>query len=92
MPPDASAVRPQKIILQIGMPLTFETVANHAEGWRRIAAFTKVKIAALSACELPSRKFHTRHWGGKLLLTARFSRLLLRRRLRSLAGFGGAFR
>jgi 1-acyl-sn-glycerol-3-phosphate acyltransferase len=92
MPPDASAVRPRKIILQIGTPLTFETVANHAEGWRRIAAVTKDKIVALSACELPSRKYRTRHRGGKLVLTARFARLLLRRRLRSLAGIGGAVR
>jgi 1-acyl-sn-glycerol-3-phosphate acyltransferase len=92
MPPDASAVRPRKIILQIGTPMTFETVTNHAEGWRQIAAVTQEKVFALAACELASRKFRPRHWGEKLLLTARFARLLLRRRLRSLAGIGGAVR
>jgi 1-acyl-sn-glycerol-3-phosphate acyltransferase len=92
MPPDARAVRPRKIILQIGTPLTFETVANHAEGWRRIAAVAREEIVALSACERPSKRYRPRHWGGKLLLTARFSRLLLRRRFRSLAGFGGIVR
>jgi len=92
MPPDASAVRPRKIILQIGAPLTFETVTNHAGGWRQIASVARERIVALAACELASRKFRPRHWGEKLLLTARFTRLLLRRRFRSLAGFGGAVR
>ena len=42
-PPDASTVRPRKIILQIGAPLTFEIADNHAEGWRRIAALSAKK-------------------------------------------------
>jgi 1-acyl-sn-glycerol-3-phosphate acyltransferase len=92
LPPEAHAVRPRKIVLQIGAPMTFETVANHAEGWRRIAAVARKEIVALAACGLPAGKFHPRHWSGKLLLTVRFIRLLLHRRLRGLAGVGGAFR
>ena len=91
MPPDAYTVRPRKIVLQIGAPMTFETVANHAEGWRQIAAVAREKVIALSACVSPARKFHPRRWSDKLLLIVRFARLLLRRRLRGLAGLGGAF-
>ncbi len=90
MPPEARAVRPRKIVLQIGAPMTFETVANHAAGWRRIAAVAREEVIALSACESPARKFHTRRRSDKLLLTVRFTRLWLRRRLRGLAGLGGA--
>ena len=92
MPPDASAVRPRKIILQIGTPLTFETADNDAEVWRRIAAVAREKIVALSACDRPAKKYRARHWGVKLLLAARFARLLLRRRFRGLAGLGGTVR
>ena len=92
LPPDAGTVRPRKIILQIGAPLTFETAGNHAEGWRRIAAVAREQIVELATRERPSGKYRSRHWGGKLLLTARFARLLLRRRFRGLAGLGGAVR
>jgi 1-acyl-sn-glycerol-3-phosphate acyltransferase len=89
MPPDAHAVRPRKIILQIGRPMTFETVANRAEGWRRIATLAREEIVALAAGGLPARKFHPRHWSDKFLLAIRVARLLLRRKLRGLPGPGG---
>ena len=72
--------------------MTFETAANRAEGWRQIAAVIQEKVIALSAGVSPAGKFHPHHWSERLLLTVRFARLLLRRRLRGLAGIGGAFR
>jgi 1-acyl-sn-glycerol-3-phosphate acyltransferase len=92
MPPGAGAVRPRKIILQIGTPLIFENVGNHAEGWRQIAASAREQIAALSSRITPARKLYPLRRSEKLLLTFRFARLLLRRRFRSLARSGGACR
>ncbi len=85
MPPDQHALRPRKIRLQLGAPMTFEHVANRAEGWRHIAALTREAILGLPACKIPARRFPARPWHERLLLTARFAGLLLRRQLRGLA-------
>lgn len=36
-PPDKYFLRPHKITLRIGRPMTFEATPNHATGWREIA-------------------------------------------------------
>jgi 1-acyl-sn-glycerol-3-phosphate acyltransferase len=85
LPPDKSVVRPRKIVLQIGAPLTFETVTNHAEGWRQICAVIRDKTVALQAGGPSIAKSRHHDWRDKLLLTFRFARLLVHRRLRGLA-------
>jgi 1-acyl-sn-glycerol-3-phosphate acyltransferase len=82
LPPDKGFVRPRKIVLQIGTPVTFETVANHVAGWRQICAAIRQQTVALQSCGPPIAK--SRHDGrrGKLLLLFRFARVLLHRRLR----------
>jgi hypothetical protein len=51
-------VRPEKIVLQIGTPLTFESVTNHAAGWRQICAVIREKTVALQACRSPISTSH----------------------------------
>ena len=80
LPPDKSVVRPHKIILQIAPALTFESVENHAAGWREVCAEIHARTVALHASatsQAPSRRDPLRH---QLLRTYRFARLLLYRR------------
>ena len=83
LPPDKNVVRPKKIILQFGTPVTFETVTNHAEGWRQICASIREKTVALQACGPAIAKARRHDWRDKLLLTFRFARLVFHRRLRN---------
>lgn len=85
LPLDKSVVRPRKIILQIGSPMTFETATNHATGWRQICDVVREKTVALQTSGTPIAKSPHGDLHDKLLLTFRFARLLLHRRLRSLA-------
>ena len=85
LPPDKGVVRPQKIILQIGSPLTFETTANHAVGWRQLCDVVREKTVALQSCGSPIAKSTHGGFRGSLFLTLRFARILLRRQFRSIA-------
>jgi len=85
LPPDKSVVRPRKIVLQIGTPVTFESVTNHAEGWRQIGAVIREKTVALQACGTFVAKSRRDNLRDNLLLTFRFARFLLHRRLRGMA-------
>jgi 1-acyl-sn-glycerol-3-phosphate acyltransferase len=84
LPPDKGFVRPRKIVLQIGTPVTFENVTNHAEGWRQICAVIREETVALQTCGPSIAKSRHDGWRDKLLLTFRFARFLLSRRLRSM--------
>lgn len=85
LPPDKSLVRPQKIILQIGSPLTFETATNHAIDWRQLCDAVREKTVALQSCRSPIAKSPHGDLCDQLLLNFRFARLLLHRRFRRLA-------
>jgi len=47
LPPDTHVVHPRKIVLKIGTPMIFETVVNHADGWRQIADTAREQIVRL---------------------------------------------
>jgi 1-acyl-sn-glycerol-3-phosphate acyltransferase len=78
LPPDKHVVRPSKIILQLGPPLTFESMANHATGWREISAVIHERTLKLQATpHAKPRRAPIRH---QLLRTYRFAHLLFYRR------------
>jgi 1-acyl-sn-glycerol-3-phosphate acyltransferase len=85
LPPDNGFVRPRKIILQIGAPITFKTVTNHVVGWRLLCNVVREKTVTLQSCGAPVVKPPHADLHDKRLLNFRFARLLLHRRLRSLA-------
>jgi 1-acyl-sn-glycerol-3-phosphate acyltransferase len=85
LPPDKGVVRPQKIILQIGTPLTFETTANHAVGWRQLCEVVREKTVALQTCGSPIVRSTRSSLHDSLLLTFRIARFLLHRRFRGIA-------
>lgn len=85
LPPDKGVVRPQKIILQIGSPLTFEATANHAVGWRQLCDVVRERTVVLQNCETPIARSTHAGLRDRLFLTFRFARFLLHRRFRSMA-------
>ena len=48
-PPNTFFLRPHKITLRIGQPMTFETVENHATGWREIAEIVQKSAERLKS-------------------------------------------
>jgi len=85
LPPDKSVVRPRKILLQIGTPVTFEAVPNRTVGWRQICAVIRERTVALQTCGSPITKTRYNSLRDEFLLTFRFARFLLHRRLRNIA-------
>ena len=56
-PPDKYFLRPHKITLHVGRPMTFETVSNHASGWREIARVVQQETERLrSLCIREKRR------------------------------------
>lgn len=84
LPPGQHLVRPHRIRLQIGTPVTFETIPNRAEGWRQICACIHEQTLRMRTATPAVTKHHQGRWRNKLILTFRFSRLLARRQLRNL--------
>ena len=72
----------RKIILQIVAPMTFETVTNHAVGWRQLCNVVREKTVTLQSCGSPVAKPPHGDLPDKILLSIRFARFLLHRRFR----------
>lgn len=80
LPPNKTMVRPRKIVLQIAPPLTFETMANQAAGWREICAVIHEQTLALQATTPHHATPHRGPISHRLVRTYRFARLLRYRR------------
>ena len=81
LPPDKALVRPRKIALHIGAPMTFAAVANHAAGWREICVCIREQTVTLQRRNLSAEARRHDDWRARWRFNFRFARRLLARRL-----------
>jgi len=82
LPPDSHCLRPSKIVLRIGSPMTFENVPHQANGWRQIAAEVEGRIIALSSWKRPKEVLNFHRLLDRIRLVGRFVRFSLHKRYR----------